>query len=261
MSDILEQIVARKRVRLEEAKRSFPLDELLSELPTVIGGGRFVSALRQDGVNIIAEIKRRSPSAGVIRENFNPVSVALNYSANGAAAISCMTEEDFFGGSLDYLRRVRDVAPLPLLRKDFIFDEYQVYEAAHAGADAILLIAAILDGPRLNDLMKAAYSLGLDALVEIHDREDLEKALCYDVRMLGVNNRSLRTLETTLQTSFSLSSDLPKEITLVSESGIRTREDIDRLRNAGFHAVLIGEELMRAEDEGKALRELLAVDR
>jgi indole-3-glycerol phosphate synthase len=257
MSDILEQIVERKRVRLEEAKSRFPLDQLLSELPTVIGGGRFVSALRQDAINIIAEIKRRSPSAGVIRENFDPVSVALNYAANGAAAISCLTEEDFFGGSIEHLRRARDVAPLPLLRKDFIFDEYQIYEAAHAGADAVLLIAAILDGPRLNDLLKVAYSLGLDAMVEIHDREDLEKALCYDVRMLGVNNRSLRTLETTLQTSLLLASDLPKEITLVSESGIRTREDIERLRAAGFHAFLIGEEFMKAADEGKALRKLL----
>jgi indole-3-glycerol phosphate synthase len=258
MSDILEQIVARKRVRLEEAKRRFPQDQLLSELPTVIGGGRFTSALRGDGVNVIAEIKRSSPSRGVIRENFDPVSTAINYTANGAAAVSCLTEEDFFGGSLDHLRRAREVTPLPLLRKDFVFDEYQVYEAAHAGADAILLLAAILDGPLLNDLLKVAYSVGLDALVEVHDRVDVEKALCYDVRMIGVNNRNLRTLETTLQTSFNLASELPKEVTLVSESGIRTREDIESLRAAGFHAFLIGEELMRVEDEGKALKELLA---
>ena len=258
MSDILEQIVERKRARLEEAMRRFPQSQLLSELPTVIGGGRFVSALRRDAVNVIAEIKRRSPSRGVIRENFDPVSIAINYTANGAAALSCLTEEDFFGGSIEHLRRARDVTPLPLLRKDFVIDEYQVYEAALAGADAILLIAAILDGPQLNDLLKVAYSVGLDALVEVHDRGDVEKALCYDVRLLGVNNRNLRTLETTLQTSFNLASELPKEITLVSESGIQTREDIERLRAAGFHAVLIGEELMRAEDEGKALKALLA---
>jgi len=257
MSDILEQIVARRRERLEEAKRKFPLDQLLAELPTVIGGGRFASALRGDAVNIIAEIKRRSPSKGVIRENFDPVNIALNYTANGAAAISCLTEEDFFDGSIDHLRRVREVAPLPLLRKDFIFDEYQIYEAAHAGADAVLLIAAMLDGPRLNDLLKVAYSLGLDALVEIHDREEMEMALCYDVRLLGINNRNLRTFVTMLDTSLRLAAELPKEITLVSESGIRTREDIERLRAAGFHAFLIGEELMRAEDEGKVLRELL----
>src|SRR5262245_23424743 len=258
MSDILEQIVARRRERLEESKRKFPLDQLLAELPTVIGGGRFASALRGDAINIIAEIKRRSPSKGVIRENFDPVNIARNYTANGAAAVSCLTEEDFFDGSLDHLRRAREATSLPLLRKDFIFDEYQIYETAHAGADAILLIAAILDGPRLNDLLKAAYSLGLDALVEIHNLEELEKALCYDVRMLGINNRNLRTFETSLQTSINLSSELPKEITLVSESGIRSRDDIERLRAAGFHALLIGEELMKAEDEGKALRELLA---
>src|SRR5262249_16359764 len=257
MSDILEQIVARKRERLEEVKREFPLDRLLAELPTVIGGGRFVSALRRDAVNIIAEIKRRSPSKGVIRENFDPVKIARNYTENGAAAVSCLTEEDFFDGSLDHLRRAREITPLPLLRKDFIFDEYQLYEAAHAGADAILLIAAMLDGPRLNDLLKAAYGLGLDVLVEIHDRAELEKALCYDVRMLGINNRNLRTFETTLDTSLRLAAELPKEITLVSESGIRTREDIERLRAAGFHGFLIGEELMKAEDEGKTLRDLL----
>src|SRR5262245_20374239 len=224
MSDILEQIVARKRARLEEAKRRFPQDQLLSELPTVMGGGRFASALRQDGVNIIAEIKRSSPSRGVIREKFDPVNIALNYTANGAAAISCLTEEDFFGGSLDQLRRAREVTPLPLLRKDFIFDEYQIYEAGHAGADATVLIVAIVDGPRRNALLKAAYSLGLDALVEVHNREELEVALCYDVRMLGINTRNLRTFETSLQTSINLSSELPKEITLVSESGIRSRD-------------------------------------
>lgn len=261
MNDILEQIVARKRERLEEAKRRLPQEQLLAELPTVIGGGRLVSALRRNAINIIAEIKRRSPSKGVIRENFDPVKIARNYSDNGASAISCLTEEDFFDGSLDHLRRVREIAPLPLLRKDFIFDEYQIYEAASAGADAVLLIAAMLDGPRLDDLLQTAYSLGLDALVEIHDREELEKALCHDVRLLGINNRNLRTFETTLDTSLRLAADLPKEITLVSESGIRTRTDIERLRDAGFHAFLIGEELMRAEDEGKALRDLLSGDR
>lgn len=257
MSDILEQIVARRRERLEEAKRRLPQKQLLAELPTVIGGGRFISALRRDGVNIIAEIKRRSPSKGVIRENFDPAQIARNYTVNGAAAISCLTEEDFFDGSLEHLRRVRDIAPLPLLRKDFIFDEYQVYEAAHAGADAILLIAAILDDRQFDHLLKTAHILGLDALVEIHDREEMERVMRYDVRLLGINNRNLRTFETTLDTSFRLAAEPPKEITLVSESGIRTREDIDRLRAVGFHAFLIGEELMRAEDEGKALRELL----
>jgi len=258
MNDILSQIIARKRERLEQAKQRFPLTDLRAELPTITDSGRFISALRRESVNIIAEIKRRSPSKGVIRENFDPVRIAHNYTAGGAAAISILTEEDFFDGSLEHLRAIRDMAPLPLLRKDFIFDEYQIYEAAHAGADAILLIAAMLDGPQFNDLLQAAHSLGLDALVEIHDRGEAEKVMRYDVRLLGVNNRDLRTFVTDLDTSLTLAAQLPHTFTLVSESGIKTREDIERLRAAGFHAFLIGEELMRAENEGAALRALIA---
>ncbi|MBS1791994.1 MAG: indole-3-glycerol phosphate synthase TrpC [Acidobacteria bacterium] len=258
MADILEKIVARKRERLEEAKRRVSLRELAASMPTVGGAGILVPALRRDCVNIIAEIKRRSPSKGVIRENFDPVSIARNYTAGGATAISCLTEEDFFDGSLEYLRAVRKVSPLPILRKDFIFDEYQVYEAVQAGADAILLIAAMLDGPVFEDLLQMAHGLGIDALVEIHDREELDKVMRYDVRLLGINNRNLRTFETRLETSLELAGELPKSITLVSESGMRTREDIDRLRTAGFHAFLIGEELMRASDEGAALKALVA---
>ncbi|MGH9801996.1 MAG: indole-3-glycerol phosphate synthase TrpC, partial [Blastocatellia bacterium] len=242
MSDILEKIVARKRERLEEAKRRVPLRQLKASMHTVGGKGILAPALRRDAVNIIAEIKRRSPSKGVIRENFDPVGIARNYTAGGAAAISCLTEEDFFDGSLDHLRAVREVSPLPILRKDFVFDEYQIYEAASAGADAILLIAAMLEAPQFDDLLQRTHELGLDALVEIHDREELEKVIGYDVRLLGINNRNLRTFETRLETSLELAAELPKSITLVSESGIRTREDIDRLRAAGFHAFLIGEE-------------------
>lgn len=258
MSDILEKIVARKRERLEDAKRRVPLRELAASMPTVGGTGIFAPALRREGVNIIAELKRRSPSKGVIREHFDPVSIARNYTDAGAAAISCLTEEDFFDGSLEYLRAVRQVSPLPILRKDFIFDEYHIYEAVHAKADAILLIAAMLEGQQFNDLLQLAHSLGLDALVEIHDREEMEMVMRYDVRLLGINNRNLRTFETRLETSLELAAELPKTITLVSESGIRTREDIDRLRAAGFHAFLIGEELMRAADEGAALKALVS---
>ncbi len=258
MADILEKIVARKRERLEEAKRLIPLEQLKASMATVSGPGIFVPALRRSGIKIIAEIKRRSPSKGLIRENFDPVSIARNYVSGGAAAISCLTEEDFFDGSLDTLRAIRRVSPLPILRKDFIFDEYQVYEAVHARADAILLIAAMLDGEQFNDLLQLAHGLGLDVLVEIHDHEEMEKVMRYDVRMLGINNRNLRTFETRLETSLELAAELPKSITLVSESGIRTREDIDRLRAAGFHAFLIGEELMRADDEGAALKALVS---
>jgi indole-3-glycerol phosphate synthase len=258
MSDILEQIVARKRESLDRAKQQLSYSELLATMPTNIGAGRFIGPLQSDGVNIIAEVKRRSPSKGLIREKFDPMAVVRNYTNNGAAAISILTEEDFFDGSLDHLRAAREITDRPLLRKDFIFDDYQICEAAHAGADAVLLIAALLDESQLDDFLQTAHSLGLDALVEVHDRDELEKAMRYDVQLLGVNNRNLRTFETTIETSFQLAAALPRSITLVSESGVRTREDIDRLRAAGFHAFLIGEELMRSDDEGKALRELIA---
>jgi indole-3-glycerol phosphate synthase len=258
MSDILTKIVARKQERLAESKRHKPLTALRSEVQPNPEPHRFIAALHRDAVNVIAEIKRRSPSKGIIRETFDPEAIAANYTANGAACISVLTEEDFFDGSLEYLCAVRVVTGVPLLRKDFIFDEYQIYEALHAGADAILLIAAMLDGAQFNDLLQTAHGVGLDVLVEIHDQAEAEKVLPYDVRLLGVNNRNLRTFETTLETSIELAATLPKHLTLVSESGIRTRADMDRLRAAGFHAFLIGEELMRSPDEGAALRALLS---
>ena len=260
MTDILEKIVSHKRDRLNDAKRNLPIAELIASLPEVKPGSRFINSLKREGVNIIAEIKRRSPSKGVIRENFDHLSIARNYSKNGAAAISVLTEEDFFDGSLDYLKEVRTITGLPLLRKDFIFDDYQIYEALAAGADAVLLIAAMLDGAHFNDLLQQAHHLGLDVLVEIHDREELDKVINYDVRMLGINNRNLRTFSTSLETSLELAADLPDSVTMVSESGIRTRDDIRRLRAAGFSAFLIGEELMRASDEGAALRDLIRPD-
>ncbi len=262
MSDILSQIVERKRERLYESKKLKPLAALQAEMRPRVAteAHRFVRALRRDGINIIAEIKRRSPSKGVIRADFDPVSIARNYTAAGAAAISVLTEEDYFDGSLAYLRAVRRVTPVPLLRKDFIFDEYQIYEAAHAGADAILLIAAMFgeaESSQFNDLRQTACGLGLDVLVEVHDRAEADQVLKYEVQLLGVNNRNLRTFVTTLDTSTELAASLPRRLTLVSESGIRTRADIDQLREAGFHALLIGEEFMRSSDEGAALRELM----
>lgn len=256
MSDILNQIVARKRERLDESKRQRPLSELRAAVKPRPDAGRMSAALRRDRINIIAEVKRRSPSKGIIREIFDPLAIARNYTAAGAAAISVLTEEDYFDGSLEYLKQISEAVDLPLLRKDFIFDEYQLYEALAAGASAILLIAAMLDDAQFNDLLTSAHALGLEALVEIHDREEAERVLRYDVRLLGVNNRDLRTFKTTLDTSIELARDLPQSLTLVSESGIRTRDDIERLRAAGYHAFLIGEELMRARDEGEALRAL-----
>ncbi len=258
MNDILAKIVARKRERLAASKRDKPLARLQAEVPATSEPHRLVAALQHNRTNIIAEIKRRSPSKGIIRANFDPEAIAANYTTNGAAAISVLTEEDFFDGSLEHLCAVRVVTGLPLLRKDFVFDEYQIYEAAQAGADAILLIAAMLEPTAFNDLLQTAYGLGLDVLVEIHNREEAEKVLPYDVRLLGVNNRNLHTFVTTLDTSLELAAMLPKNLTLVSESGIRTRADINVLRAAGYHAFLIGEEFMRSEDEGAALQTLVA---
>jgi len=260
MQDILKRIVDRKRERLEAAQRLVPLAALQSPPAVAPVAGRFERALREPGVNIIAEIKRRSPSKGIIREDFDPEAIARTYTTHGARAISCLTEEDFFDGSLDYLRRVRQVSPLPLLRKDFIFDRYQLFEAWHAGADAILLIAAMLAPQQFDELLREAASLGLDVLVEVHDRAELEMVMQFETRILGVNNRDLRTFVTTLQTSLDLAG-LPAvggadKITLVSESGIRTRADIEQLREAGYHAFLIGEELMRSTDIGAALEAL-----
>ncbi len=256
MSDILQQIVTRKRERLAAAQAAVSFTEL-KRLTQPRQANTFIEPLRRDCINIIAEVKRRSPSKGVIRENFDAVTIAGNYSANGAACISVLTEEDFFDGSLEYLKAIRAITDTPLLRKDFIFDEYQLWEAAHAGSDCILLIAAMLEPTLFNDLMQTAYGLGLDVLVEVHDAAECEMVLRYDTRLLGVNNRNLRTFETSLDTSLQLAAQLPKSLTLVSESGLKTRVNLDMLRAAGFHAFLIGEELMRAGDEGAALAALV----
>lgn len=258
MSDILEKILARKRERVAAAKLQKSLADIQAELQPNPEPFRFSAALQKEGTNIIAEIKRRSPSKGIIRENFDPEEIAANYTANGAACISVLTEEDFFDGSLEHLCAVRVATGLPLIRKDFFYDEYQIFEAALAGADAILLIAAMLEPVRFDELLQCAYSLGLDALVEIHDQVEAEKVLPYDVKLLGVNNRNLRTFETTLDTSIALAKILPQSITLVSESGIRTREDIQKLQSAGYNAFLIGEEFMRSADEGAALKNLIS---
>lgn len=260
MSSILDQIIIRKRERLNDAKKTRSQKTLIAETPFISDEHRFIPALNSDRINIIAEIKKRSPSKGIIREDFDHISIARNYAENGATAISVLTEEDHFGGSLNNLADVFKTVDIPLLRKDFIIDEYQLYEAKCAGASAILLIAAVLDGPHLNDLHQAANELGLDVLVEIHNEWEADKVFRYDIQLLGVNNRNLETFETSLDTSFRIAKILPQEITLVSESGIATRSDINNLRDVGFNAFLIGEEFMKSENEGEKLRELLNGD-
>jgi len=247
---ILERIVARKREEVAELKRRG-----IPRLEPPPGPRGFMAALqaRSTEVAIIAEIKKASPSKGVIRADFNPVTIADGYLRGGAAAISVLTDRDFFQGSLDYLARVRDRVPLPVLRKDFLIDPLQVEEAAACGADAILLIAAILEVSRLRELREQAEGLGMDVLVEIHDEEEAEQALMAGARLIGVNNRDLRDFSMDLNTTFRLRRLIPAEIPLVSESGIRDHADILALAEHGVGAALVGETLMRADDPGQAL--------
>lgn len=255
-TDILRQILDRKAERLEAAKRIRPL----AELEAAVAGHRrhasvgFAERLaRPETVNIIAEVKRRSPSRGIIRDDLDPVDIATGY-APWAAAISVLTEEDFFGGSLDVLRAIRERVDVPLLRKDFLFDRYQLFEAAEAGADAVLLIAAALGPQQLTDLRDEAVSLGLDVLVEVHTVAELEAVLHCEHALIGVNNRDLSTFAVDLDTSFAVARLAPDDVLLVSESGLESRTTINELRRAGFQAFLIGEHLMRADDPGTALR-------
>jgi indole-3-glycerol phosphate synthase len=208
-------------------------------------------------VNVIAEHKRRSPSRGAIREDLQPADVAQAYEAAGAAALSVLTDEPFFGGRLEHLVAARAATSLPVLRKDFVVDPWQVWEARAAGADAVLLIVAALDDDDLRRLLGEAARAGLEALVEVHDRPELDRALAAGAHVVGVNNRNLKTMEVSLQTALSLASALPEGVVAVAESGIRSGEDVRRLRGAGFNAFLVGESLMGAPDPGSALRSLL----
>lgn len=256
--DVLSEIIAKKRERVLAASELVPLAQLqdLAAQRNAVPHA-FSKALRADEINVIAEFKRRSPSKGIIRPDADLVQIVKSYEAGGATAISVLTEEDYFSGSLDDLRTVKASVRLPVLRKDFVFDEYQVYESAAAGADAILLIVAALDDELLVRLRRVAEDLGLDALVEVHTRDEMRRAAGCGARVIGVNNRDLRTFEVSLETSLSLARDAPPGALLISESGLRNREDLRRLHAAGFRGFLIGETLMRAQDPQQALRNVL----
>ena len=251
--NVLSEIIGKKRERVAEAKERAPLGEVRrSSKPHALR-----AALRADGINIIAEFKRRSPSKGVIRADANLSQIVKSYETGGAVGISVLTEEDYFDGSLDDLKTVKTTVDLPVLRKDFVFDEYQVYESASAGADAILLIVAALDDEKLWQLRRVAEDeLGMDALVEVHTSEEMKRAVASGATLIGVNNRDLRTFEVSLQTSLSLAREATSEALLISESGLRGPDDLRRLREAGYHGFLIGETLMRAGDPEQALRDL-----
>jgi indole-3-glycerol phosphate synthase len=252
----LAEIIERKRRRLELVKQTVP--QATFEIRP--HAHRFRSALLREGVNIIAEFKRRSPSKGVIRVDADLDQIVKSYEAGGATAISVLTEEDYFSGSLDDLRAVKDVVDLPVLRKDFVFDEYQVYESAAAGADAVLLIVAALDDERLARLRSLIEDdLGMDALIEVHTRAEMQRAIACGAKVIGVNNRNLHTFEVSLDTSLALAREAPAGAVLISESGLNNSRDLARLRDAGYRGFLIGESLMRSENPEAALRDLLSL--
>ena len=258
-ADLLATIVAATRRIIEVRQAREPLSALAERASAAPSrAGRFQAALsRTDGVNIIAECKRRSPSKGVLRADYDVVAIATGYADAGAAAISVLTEPTFFDGSIEHLAAVRAAADVPLLRKDFIVSDYQLLEARAAGADAILLIAAVLRPVELKVLLDHARRHGLDALVEVHDATELAIALDAGARIVGVNNRNLRTLEVDVHVSDQLAARIPNDVIAVSESGLRTAEDVRRLRDLGYRAFLMGERFMAAKDPGVELGSLI----
>ena len=265
-ADLLATIVAATR-RIVEVRRSRESFDLVMRRAAAVmtktakphGAGRFRGALQQpDRINVIAECKRRSPSRGVLCANYDPVALASSYERSGAVAISVLTEPTFFDGSLEHLRTVAEQVDVPILRKDFIIDEYQIAEARTAGADAILLIVSALTDETLRRLHLGARRLGLDALVEVHDAGELDRALAAGADIVGVNNRSLRTLTVDTRVSAALIERMPGGVTAVAESGFKSAEELRRLREAGYHAFLVGERLVTSADPEAALRDLLA---
>ncbi|MBN8726708.1 MAG: indole-3-glycerol phosphate synthase TrpC [Xanthomonadales bacterium] len=263
--DILTRILARKAEELAARSAAVPLTELsarAADLPPTRGFAAALEAKLDDGLPaVIAEIKKASPSQGVIRADFDPAAIAASYEAAGAACLSVLTDVDFFQGADAYLKQARAACALPVLRKDFTIDAYQVYEARVLGADCILLIVAALDDAALLELALLAAGLDLDVLVEVHDAEELERALAIPAPLIGINNRNLRSFETSLDTTLRLRERVDAGRLLVTESGIHAPGDVDRMRAAGVHAFLVGEAFMRAADPGAELRRLFFAGR
>ncbi len=261
----IDKIILFKKEELKERKRHLPLLELKERIRDLEETRDFIGSLCSGNDNhrpktrIIAEIKKASPSRGIIREDFDPVKIANIYESNGATAISVVTDRNFFHGEIVYIPSIRSSTTIPLLRKDFIFDEYQVYEGRAFGADAILLIAAIMERGKLEDMSALSNEIGMASLVEIHTERDLEKILSLSckVELIGINNRNLDTFEVDINTTLGLIKDIPEESLVVSESGIDNSDDIKRLKKEGVDVFLVGEALMKEADIGKKLRELL----
>jgi len=257
--NILDRIVEARRASVAHRKRVLPDVALKMAVEKKVAPPRdFLGALARAGkINIISELKKASPSRGVIREEYAPAALAASLEEAGAAALSVLTEEDFFSGSLGDLKEASSVTKIPILRKDFIVDPWQVWETRAAGADSFLLIAAVLNDAELRDLLDLGRTLKMEALVEVHSREELQRVLDAGARIIGVNNRDLRDFQVHLETSLALAEAIPEECIAVSESGLRTYEDLVRLQHAGFDAFLIGEHVMKSADPATALRALL----
>jgi len=262
MHDILKRILARKAEEVAERRTQVPMADLVARNAGASPPRGFAQAvasrLSRGEAAVIAEIKKASPSKGVIRADFDPAAIARSYQAGGAACLSVLTDVDFFQGSDEYLLAARAACALPVLRKDFIVDAYQVHEARALGADCVLLIAAALDDGQLGEFAYLADELGMDVLVEVHDLDELERVLPVPARLLGVNNRNLRTFEVSLDTTLGLKHAVPADRILVTESGILAAADVALMREAGVHAFLVGEAFMRQPDPGLALRQLFA---
>jgi indole-3-glycerol phosphate synthase len=260
MSDILKKIVAVKHEEIAQSLRKKSLEAVRADAESRVLTRDFVGAIRhkieQGQAAVIAEIKKASPSKGVLRADFMPADIAQSYAEHGAACLSVLTDAQFFQGSADYLKQARASCDLPVLRKDFMVDPYQVYEARVMGADCILLIAACLDDAQMKDMEAVARSMDMAVLVEVHDAEELDRALKLKTPLVGINNRNLRTFEVTLDTTLSMMKDVPADRILVTESGILNSADVQRMRDAQVNAFLVGEAFMRAPDPGQALAEL-----
>ena len=262
MSDILEKILATKRSEIAAAMSETPLAAMQARAQAMEPPRDFVAALRgkiaAGAAAVIAEIKKASPSKGVIRADFRPAEIAASYEQGGAACLSVLTDAQYFQGDPQYLQQARAACHLPVLRKDFLIDPYQVYEARAMGADCILLIVAALDLPRMRELERIAHDLGMAVLVEVHDGDELELALQLDTPLLGINNRNLRTFDVTLDTTLGLLSRIPSQRIVVTESGIFTPQDVARMRDNCVHAFLVGEAFMRAPEPGLELARVFA---
>ncbi|MBA7546066.1 Indole-3-glycerol phosphate synthase [subsurface metagenome] len=254
---ILDEIVAAKKNELERRKQKVPLSFLSSKIPGLPSTRNFEDVLTEPGIALIAEVKKASPSAGIIRQEFNPLKIAKIYEENNVSAISVLTEEKYFLGNLNLLSRIKKITKIPILQKDFILEKYQIYEARFYGADGILLIAAILSEKKIKDFLGLVHQLGMSAILEVHNDEDLKKVLITEAKIIGINNRNLKTLKVDLGTTLKLREKIPSGKIVVSESGIKDYEDIQLLKKCGIDAILVGESLLQSKNIGKKIRELI----